>query len=112
LFSTARPPKTVLSSGAPALGYKYAGREHEPHVVLIDETLERPLLILQCVFEPKRGKNQLHIDVYADDIDAGAATLGGLGPARLEPERHDERGARWIVADRKGDEFCVCAGLP
>jgi predicted enzyme related to lactoylglutathione lyase len=105
-------PEKLAQFWAPALGYNDAGWEHEPYVILIGESLERPLLILQRVPEPKSGKNRLHIDLYADDIEAEATRLEGLAARRLKQEPYDEHDARWIVmADPEGNEFCVCAGL-
>jgi predicted enzyme related to lactoylglutathione lyase len=107
-----RDPKSLAEFWAPALSYKDAGWPHEPYVVLIGERgLDGPLLLLQGVNEPKQGKNRVHIDVYADDINAEADRLVSLGGRRLS-EPYDEHGARWIVmADPEGNEFCVCAGL-
>jgi predicted enzyme related to lactoylglutathione lyase len=105
-------PKALAEFWAPALGYRDAGWPHDPYVVLIGEKgLDGPLVMLQRVDEPKTGKNRVHIDVYADDIEAEAERLVTLGAKRVgQPfEEHD---ARWIVMnDPEGNEFCVCAGL-
>ena len=107
-----RDPKALAEFWAPALSYKDVEWPHEPYVVLMgDKGLDGPLLLLQCVDEPKEGKNRVHIDVYAEDIHAEAERLVSLGAERLS-EPYDEHGARWIVmADPEGNEFCVCAGL-
>jgi predicted enzyme related to lactoylglutathione lyase len=70
-----------------------------------------PLLILQRVREGKAGKNRVHFDLYADDIEAEAARLVELG-AKRRSDPFDEHGAKWIVmSDPEGNEFCVCRGL-
>lgn len=105
-------PKALAQFWAPALGYRDVEWPHEPYVVLIGEKgLDGPLLLLQRVPEPKQGKNRLHIDVYADDIEAEANRLAKLGAKRISDPFH-EHDARWIVMeDPEGNEFCVCAGL-
>ena len=105
-------PKALAEFWAPALGYRDAGWEHEPYVVLRGESgTGAPFLLLQRVAEPKVDKNRLHIDVYAVDIEAEADRLVALGATRTS-EPFDEHGAKWIVmADPEGNEFCVCRGL-
>ena len=107
-----RDPVTLAGFWAPALGYGDAGWPHEPYVVLIGEKgLGAPLLLLQKVDEPKIGKNRVHIDVYAEDIEVEAERLVALG-AKREGEPFKEHDARWIVmSDPEGNEFCVCSGL-
>ncbi len=104
-------PRRLADFWAPALAYKDAGWPHEPYVVLVAEEGDCPFLLLQRVDEPKSGKNRVHIDVYADDIEAEAERLEALGAKRLS-DPYDEHGAKWVVmADPEGNEFCVCAGL-
>jgi predicted enzyme related to lactoylglutathione lyase len=107
-----RDPKALAEFWSPARGYKGSGWPHEPYVVLVGEKgLDAPLLLLQRVDEPKQGKNRVHIDVYADDIEAEAARLVALGAKRVS-EPFDEHDAKWIVMnDPEGNEFCVCRGL-
>ena len=104
-------PERLAEFWAPALGYRDSGWPHDPYIVLVGETgLDGPLLILQRVEEPKNGKNRVHIDVYAQDVEAEAERLVRLGARRLS-EPFDEDGARWIVMqDPEGNEFCVSRG--
>lgn len=70
-----------------------------------------PKLLLQRVREPKSGKNRMHVDINAADIDAEGARLERLGATRTGDTATHEHGTRWIVmADPEGNEFCVCDG--
>jgi hypothetical protein len=69
-----------------------------------------PRLAFQKVDVPTPGKNRVHIDFTAADIDAEVKRLVDLGAT--ETGRH-EAGAefRWVVlADPDGNAFCVAAG--
>jgi predicted enzyme related to lactoylglutathione lyase len=93
---------------AAALGYEPFGRAGA-YRSLVDPAGVGPKLILQGVPEPKQGKNRFHLDVLADDIEAEAARLVGLGASRLRDEPFAEHGTRWVtMADPEGNEFCVC----
>ena len=68
-----------------------------------------PLTIaFQLVTEPTPGKNRLHFDLTAPDLDAEVDRLVSAG-ARLVERRGDEN-FRWVtLADPIGNEFCVAA---
>ena len=55
------------------------------------------------------GKNRVHLDFTAADMDAEVARLAALGAT--ETARHDVGGGlRWVVlADPDGNAFCVAA---
>ena len=102
-------PKQLAEFWAPALGYVDVGWPHEPYVVLVAPEGDRPHILLQGVDEPKQGKNRVHIDVYAKDIEAEARRLEDLGAQRLPEGSFHEHGVNWIVmSDPEGNEFCVC----
>jgi predicted enzyme related to lactoylglutathione lyase len=64
----------------------------------------------QRVADPTPGKNRVHVDFTAADVDAEVSRLVALGAS--ETGRHDF-GAdfRWVVlADPAGNAFCVAAG--
>ncbi|SEG64620.1 hypothetical protein SAMN05444920_103684 [Nonomuraea solani] len=61
-----------------------------------------PRLWFQRVPERKIGKNRLHLDLRADDLDAEMDRLTALGAKLLAT--HDD----WVVlADPEGNEFCL-----
>jgi predicted enzyme related to lactoylglutathione lyase len=58
--------------------------------------------------EAKSGKNRVHVDFVAPDIDEVRARVEELGGSLLFDRRGDD--SRWLVlADPEGNEFCVSA---
>ncbi len=91
-----------------ALGYEHAGSA-EQYSVLRDRDGRRPRLLLQRVDEPKTGKNRVHFDLTAPDIEGEAMRLEGLGARRVPDGHLTELGTEWIqMVDPEGNEFCVC----
>ena len=68
-----------------------------------------PALGFQRVDAPTPGKNRVHVDFSAPDVDAEVDRLVGLGAQ--ETARHSvDGGFRWVVlADPDGNAFCVGA---
>ena len=68
---------------------------------------EGPRLGFQKVPDPTPGKNRVHLDFAAPDIEAEVARLVGLGAS--ETGRHDMgEDFRWVVlADPAGNAFCI-----
>jgi predicted enzyme related to lactoylglutathione lyase len=69
-----------------------------------------PGLSFQKVDDPTPGKNKVHIDFFADDMEAEVKRVVELGAT--ETGRH-EFGAefQWVVlADPAGNAFCIAAG--
>ena len=65
-------------------------------------------LAFQHVPEAKSGKNRVHVDFVAPDIDEVRARVEELGGRLLFDRSHDD--FRWLVlADPEGNEFCVSA---
>jgi predicted enzyme related to lactoylglutathione lyase len=63
-------------------------------------------ILFQKVPEPKVGKNRVHIDFDAADMEAEVARLVGLGGRKVA--EHALGTFRWtIVADPEGNELCV-----
>jgi predicted enzyme related to lactoylglutathione lyase len=57
---------------------------------------------------PTTGKNRIHFDLYADDLEAEVARLVALGATVSRVHDHDY--ATWrVLADPEGNEFCVVA---
>ncbi|WP_127573819.1 VOC family protein [Georgenia faecalis] len=66
------------------------------------------MLAFQKVEDPTAGKNKLHLDLHAEDLDAEVDRLLAAG-ATLVARRGDES-FRWVtLADPQGNEFCVAA---
>src|ERR687897_3862468 len=66
-------------------------------------------LAFQTVPEAKSGKNRVHVDFVAPDIDEVRARVEELGGSLLF-DRSSDDGFRWLVlADPEGNEFCVSA---
>ena len=64
------------------------------------------LLAFQKVDDPTPGKNRVHLDLTADDLDTEVDRLVGAG-ATLVGRRGDES-FRWVtLADPDGNQFCV-----
>ncbi|KUI43501.1 glyoxalase [Mycobacterium sp. IS-1590] len=60
----------------------------------------------QKVDDPTPGKNRLHLDLGADDMEAEVTRLVELGAT--EKGRHSMGDFGWVVlADPDGNEFCV-----
>ncbi|MBA2634540.1 MAG: VOC family protein [Chloroflexi bacterium] len=65
-------------------------------------------LAFQKVPEAKGGKNRVHVDFVAPDIDQVRARVEELGGSLLFDRSHED--FRWLVlADPEGNEFCVSA---
>jgi hypothetical protein len=63
-------------------------------------------LAFQKVPDPTPGKNRVHVDLGAPDLDAEVDRLVAAG-ATLVGRRGDES-FRWVtLADPQGNEFCV-----
>jgi predicted enzyme related to lactoylglutathione lyase len=108
LVLDSRDPEALAPFWATALGYVVAGSV-ENYVSLVPEGGAGPKLLLQRVPEAKAGKNRMHLDIEADDIEALAARLVARGGSRIDGVVHEEHGCCWIVmADPEGNEFCVC----
>lgn len=71
-----------------------------------------PALGFQRVDTPTPGKNRVHLDLMAADLEAEVQRLIDLGAT--ETGRHSvDGGFRWVVlADPHGNAFCVAAPRP
>lgn len=71
-----------------------------------------PALGFQRVEHPTPGKNRVHLDLMASDLDSEVRRLTDLGAT--ETARHVlGPGFRWVVlADPDGNAFCVAAPRP
>ncbi len=66
-------------------------------------------MAFQNVDDPTPGKNKVHVDLRADDLDAEVDRLVEAG-AGLVGRRGDES-FRWVtLTDPDGNQFCVAQG--
>ena len=86
-----------------------AGGQLTPYVPGEYVAVERqpgPKLLFQKVADPTPGKNKIHLDFTAADVEAEVKRLVDLG-AR-ETGRHSLGPIAWVVlADPEGNAFCV-----
>jgi predicted enzyme related to lactoylglutathione lyase len=100
-------PERLAEFWAKALGYSVRGFAEQWG--MLQGPRPEDVFLLQRVDEPKAGKNRMHIDVTAQDIEAKASELEAIGARRLTPEPLHQFRSEWIVmADPEGNEFCVC----
>ena len=103
-------PQKLSDFWSAAIGYKVTGVFNQ-YVVLNDPDRRGPALILQGVPEPRTGKNRMHWDWLASNVEdrqAEVTRLEGLG-ATVVTELH-EMGIQWtVMQDPEGNEFCVAA---
>lgn len=82
--------------------------ENEGWFVIVEGGTLPVLLAVQKVADPTPGKNRIHLDLNAEDLDAAVAELTEAG-ASLVAEYDD--GFRWVtLADPQGNQFCVAGG--
>lgn len=63
-------------------------------------------VLLQKTGDAKAGKERMHIDLEADDVEAEVRRLEALGATRWDHQA--ERGFDfWVMRDPWGNEFCV-----
>ena len=68
-------------------------------------------LSLQVASTPVTARDQMHLDLYTDDMDAEVDRLRGLGAGWVR--HHDDPDDTYVVMrDPEGNEFCVCAVSP
>ena len=95
-----------------ALGYRLYGG-WEQYRSLVDPDGVGPKVILQQVSDPKAGKNRVHLDLHAPDVETEVRRLTELGATRLDEAPLTEAGTAWVrMADPDGNEFCVCLQDP
>jgi len=67
-----------------------------------------PGMLFLAVEQRAEGRNQVHLDLVADDLDAEVARVVALGAQRQE--RHDEYGITWVtLLDPEGNLFDIAA---
>jgi predicted enzyme related to lactoylglutathione lyase len=86
-----------------------AGGQLTPYVPGEYVAVERqpgPKLLFQKVADPTPGKNKIHLDFSAANVDAEVKRLVDLGAT--EKGRHSMGPVAWVVlTDPEGNAFCV-----
>jgi hypothetical protein len=104
-------PQSLATFWRQALDYREYYTDAHLVVLVPMEGMAAPLL-LQGVPEPKAGKNRMHLDIVADDIDAEVHRLQGLGAHRIDDDVQSFGGTRWVrMSDPEQNEFCVSTGV-
>ena len=85
------------------------GETNDGYYVMVSGGGLRGLLAFQQVDDPTPGKNRIHLDLTAADLDAEVDRLVGAGATLIE--RRGDDNFRWVtLADPDGNQFCVAAG--
>ena len=101
-------PQAIKDFWRAALDYIEVPYPDEQYVVLANDKEVAPVFALQRVPEPKPGKNRMHIDIHAEDLDAEIERLVALGATVAPQERMTGPGMAWqTMLDPEGNEFCV-----
>lgn len=79
--------------------------EHDPNVLVEPESGEGPRYWFQQVPERKEGKNRLHLDLRADDLEGEAHRFIAMGATELY-----RLGSNVTLSDPEGNEFCLGMG--
>ncbi len=104
-------PKRLAPFWREALDYRDYYSDANLAVLVPTEGIGSPLL-LQCVPEPKAGKNRMHLDIVVDDIEAEVDRLHELGAQRIDEDVQSFGGTRWVrMSDPEQNEFCVSTGI-
>ena len=104
-------PERLMEFWRQALGYRVYYSDGSIAVLVPDEGSASPL-VLQKVPEPRFGKNRMHLDIVADDIETEIKRLQDLGARRLHDDVRSLGETRWVtLTDPEDNEFCVCTGV-
>jgi hypothetical protein len=69
-----------------------------------------PRLGFQKVPDPTPGKNRVHLDFAAGDLEAEVARLVGLGATETGRNSFGDEFSWVVLADPVGNAFCVAGG--
>lgn len=105
--ATDRPLDEGADSGFASIGF--AARRNRDGWAPVGRD-DDPTWIFAKVPEPKAGKNRLHLDLTAPDVEAEIARLVELGATRVADK--EEYGYTWtLMADPEGNEFDLAKAL-
>jgi predicted enzyme related to lactoylglutathione lyase len=104
-------PERLADFWREALDYREHYADATISVLVPKEGLASPL-ILQAVPEPKTGKNRMHLDLVANDLELEIERLTALGARRNDERVQSLEGTRWVrMSDPEQNEFCVSTGV-
>ncbi len=89
-----------------ALGFEPREEPSDDWVVLVPPSRDGTQFALQLVSSSTARRH--HLDLYADDREAEAQRLIGLGASRAERWRYEEDADYIVLEDPEGNRFCVC----
>lgn len=99
----ARDPDRLVEFWGGLLGVGVRHRELE--FIWLDRVEGGWSLAFQKVDEPTPGKNKIHLDGHAEDLDALEARIVELGGRRVEEHVHEDFVWR-VFADPEDNVFC------
>jgi len=106
-----KEPRRLSEFWCEALDYRHHHTDAKLFVLIPREGRGSPLL-LQAVPEAKTGKNRMHLDIVADDIEAEVRRLQELGARRIDTGVQSFERTRWVrMSDPERNEFCVSTGV-
>jgi predicted enzyme related to lactoylglutathione lyase len=97
-------PRALAPFWVEVTGYRV--RTDDEEWVSIGPPVGGVAIAFQKVPEPKVGKNRVHVDLLADDVEAEARRIEALGGRRLWVS-DDPDDVFIVLADPEGNEFCV-----
>jgi predicted enzyme related to lactoylglutathione lyase len=104
-------PNRLAKFWREALDYREYYSDASLAVLVPKEGSASPFL-LQGVPEPKAGKNRMHIDIVADDVEAEVHRLQAIGARRIDDGVQSFGGTLWVrMSDPEQNEFCVSTGV-
>jgi catechol 2,3-dioxygenase-like lactoylglutathione lyase family enzyme len=65
-------------------------------------------LSLQRARTPVTARDQMHLDLYSDDVPVEVERLLALGAGWVRESREDPEDRYVVLVDPEGNEFCVC----
>lgn len=86
----------------------YALRSDEDDWASIHPPEGGVFIAFQRVPEAKSGKNRVHVDLAATDVEAEVGRIQALGAHRLW-DSDDPKDVFVVLADPEGNEFCIVA---
>jgi predicted enzyme related to lactoylglutathione lyase len=73
---------------------------------------DRVNVSLQRVATPVTARDQMHLDLYSDDVEAQLERLTALGATMVRRAVDDDEDHYVVLTDPEGNEFCVCEKDP